>query len=115
MISSLFAVAVPEFAITIVPSVDDVFADVTIALPDTVIFPVEVLLTALPLPVFCTVPPLMFTVPVEVLLTALPLPVFCTVPPLMFTVPVELFLTALPLPVLFTVPSFIVTVPVEEL
>jgi len=65
-----------------------VFAEVTSAVPDTVILPVDWLYTALP--VFTeTVPPEMFTSPVDWLCTALPV-VAETVPPDMVSASVEL-------------------------
>jgi len=64
-----------------VPILLEVVAEVSFAVPDTVILPVELLYTAA-FPVAETVPPETLILPDEALYTALPpLPVFSTVPP----------------------------------
>jgi len=65
-ISSRAVVSVPLFLITIVPELLACIVDVIFAVPDTVIFPVELLIIAWPLPPE-TVPPEIFIVPVELL------------------------------------------------
>ena len=75
-------------AIWIVPLLVDGFADVTSASPDIAILPEELIvpvLMALPVPVFCTMPPDMLTGLVVATYMALPVLVFVTVPPVMLS------------------------------
>jgi len=81
------SVAVPELAKRIVPDAWIVFAEVTVAVSEIVITPVETLRIAAPA-VALTIPPEMFIAPVVSFQIAVPV-VVLTVPPEMFTAPVE--------------------------
>jgi len=104
------SVVEPEFAKRIVPDVEVMFAEVTVAVSEIVITPAEAFCMVCPV-VALTVPPEMFTAPVASFQIAAPV-VALTAPPKMFIVPVELFWIARPV-VALTVPPEMFIVPVE--